>query len=125
MRRLLVGMSAGLVLLGGAAPGFAGDLSAAPPADPTPRGARPSAPGAPPTAGTDRGAAKPKSRRVLIFGTTIVGDVLKPTIEKSMPWQNPPAFRTNATPLAHDFTQELLAPLDRDQILRETDDHAH
>jgi hypothetical protein len=98
---------------------------AAPPADPTPRGARPAAPGAPPTAGADRGAVKPKSRRVLIFGTTIVGDVLKPTIEKSMPWQNPPAFRANAAPLAHDFTQELLAPLDRDQILRETDDHAH
>ena len=84
------------------------------------------APPAPPTAsGTERGAAKPKSRRVLIFGTTIVGDVLKPTIEKSMPWQNPPAVRTNATPLAHDFTQELLAPLDRDQILHEADDHAH
>jgi hypothetical protein len=98
---------------------------AAPPADPMPRPARPAAPGAPPTAGADRGAAKPKSRRVLIFGTTIVGDVLKPTIEKSMPWQNPPAFRANAAPLAHDFTQELLAPLDRDQILRETDDHAH
>ena len=98
---------------------------AAPPVDPTPRPARPTAPGAPPTAGTARGAAKPKSRRVLIFGTTIVGDVLKPTIEKSMPWQNPPAFRANATPLTHDFTQELLAPLDRDQILRETDDHAH
>ncbi len=98
---------------------------AAPPADPTPRGVRPSAPSAIPTAGADRGAAKPKSRRVLIFGTTIVGDVLKPTIEKSMPWQNPPAFRANAAPLAHDFTQELLAPLDRDQILRETDDHAH
>ena len=98
---------------------------AAPPADPTPRGARPAAPGAPPTAGADRGAAKPKSRRVLIFGTTIVGDVLKPTIEKSIPWQNPPAFRTSTTPLAHDFTQELLAPLDRDQILHEADDHAH
>ncbi len=89
------------------------------------REARPAVPGAPPTAGADRGAAKPKSRRVLIFGTTIVGDVLKPTIEKSMPWQTPPAFRANATPLTHDFTQELLAPLDRDQILRETDDHAH
>jgi hypothetical protein len=88
---------------------------AAPPADPTPR----------PTAGADRGAAKPKSRRVLIFGTTIVGDVLKPTIVKSIPWQNPPAFRANAAPLAHDFTQELLAPLDRDQILHEADDHAH
>jgi len=99
---------------------------AAPPADPTPRGARPVAPGAPPTAsGTERGAAKSKPRRVLIFGTTIVGDVLKPTIEKSMPWQNPPAFRTNATPLAHDFTQELLAPLNRDQLLHEADDHAH
>ena len=46
-------------------------------------------------------------------------------IEKSMPWQNPPAFRANAAPLAHDFTQELLAPLDRDQILHEADDHAH
>lgn len=98
---------------------------AAPPADPTPRGARPVAPGAPPTAGVDRGAVKPKSRRVLIFGTTIVGDVLKPTIEKSIPWQNPPAFRANAAPLTHDFTQELLAPLDRDQILHEADDHAH
>jgi hypothetical protein len=98
---------------------------AAPPTNPTPRGARPVAPGAPPTASVDRGAAKPKSRRVLIFGTTIVGDVLKPTIEKSIPWQNPPAFRTNAAPLTHDFTQELLAPLDRDQILHEADDHAH
>ena len=84
------------------------------------------APGALPTAsGTERGAAKPKPRRVLIFGTTIVGDVLKPTIEKSIPWQNPPAFRANAAPLTHDFTQELLAPLDRDQILHEADDHAH
>lgn len=95
-------------------------------ADPIPRGTRPAAPDTPPTAsGPERRAAKPKPRRVLIFGTTIVGDVLKPTIEKSLPWQNPPAFRTNATPLAHDFTQELLAPLDRDRILRETDDHAH
>ena len=91
------------------------DALAAPPADPTPR----------PTAGAERGAAKTKTRRVLIFGTTIVGDVLKPTIEKSMPWQDPPAFRANAAPLVHDFTRELLAPLDRDQILREADDHAH
>jgi hypothetical protein len=79
----------------------------------------------PPPSGPDRPAAKPKSRRVVIFGTTIVGDVLKPPIDKTVPWQSPPVFRTNAAPLSHDFTRELLTPLDRDQILRDSGDHAH
>jgi hypothetical protein len=68
---------------------------------------------------------KTKPRRVIIFGTTIVGDVLTPTIEKSVPWQRPAAFRSNAAPLTHDFTIELLTPLDRNEILREMDGHEH
>lgn len=75
-------------------------------------------PPAPPT-------KKTKPRRVIIFGTTIVGDVLKPTIEKTVPWQRPAAFRSNAAPLTHDFTTELLTPLDRNAILREMEDHEH
>lgn len=95
--------------------------SPAPPAARKPPLAKPSPPSAPP----DRPAAKPKPRRVLIFGTTIVGDVLKPPIDKTVPWQSPPAFRTNAAPLSHDFTRELLTPLDREQILRDAGDHEH
>ncbi len=68
---------------------------------------------------------KTKPRRVIIFGTTIVGDVLTPTIEKTVPWQRPAAFRSNAAPLTHDFTIELLTPLDRNEILREKDGHEH
>ncbi len=79
----------------------------------------------PPSAAPDRPTAKPKPRRILIFGTTIVGDVLKPPIDKTVPWQSPPAFRTNAAPLSHDFTRELLTPLDREQILRDAGEHEH
>ncbi|MFZ5863377.1 MAG: hypothetical protein ACOYXR_11120 [Nitrospirota bacterium] len=68
---------------------------------------------------------KSKPRRVIIFGTTIVGDVLTPTTERPVPWQRPAAFRSNAAPLVHDFTVELLTPLDRGAILRETNDHEH
>lgn len=67
--------------------------------------------------------AKPKSRRVIIFGTTIVGDVLNPTIDKTVPWQRPAAFQSEAAPLDHDFTTELLTPLDRDAILRNAEEH--
>jgi len=69
--------------------------------------------------------AKTKPRRVIIFGTTIVGDVLKPPIEKTVPWQRPEAFRSNTAPLVHDFTTELLTPLDRDAILRDAGEHTH
>jgi hypothetical protein len=61
---------------------------------------------------------------VIIFGTTIVGDVLKPPVDKTVPWQRPAAFRSNAPPLAHDFMTELLTPLDRDAILRDAGEHA-
>lgn len=86
-----------------AAPTFAAP-AAAPPATPSAKSESPA-------------ASKPKSRRVLIFGTTIVGDVLKPTFERTVPWQNPPAFRSDAPPLMHDFTKELLEPLDRRQVV--------
>jgi hypothetical protein len=66
---------------------------------------------------------KTKPRRVIIFGTTIVGDVLTPTIEKTISWQRPAAFRSDAAPLAHDFMTELLTPLDRDAILRDANGH--
>lgn len=69
--------------------------------------------------------AKPKSRRVIIFGTTIVGDVLKPTIDKTVPWQRPAAFRAGVDPLDHDFTIELLTPLNRDAILQDAEEHGH
>ena len=68
---------------------------------------------------------KNKPRRVIIFGTTIVGDVLKPPIDKTIPWQRPAAFQSNAPPLAHDFMTELLTPLDRDAILRDAGEHTH
>lgn len=68
---------------------------------------------------------KTKPRRVIIFGTTIVGDVLTPTIEKTVPWQRPAAFRSDAAPLAHDFMTELLTPLDRDAILQDADSPGH
>ncbi len=87
------------------------------------------APGRTPAADSGTQPAPPtkktKPRRVIIFGTTIVGDVLKPTIEKTVPWQRPAAFRSNAAPLTHDFTTELLTPLDRNAILREMEDHEH
>jgi hypothetical protein len=67
--------------------------------------------------------AKTKPRRVIIFGTTIVGDVLKPPIEKTVPWQRPAAFQSNTAPLAHDFMTELLTPLDRDAILQDEGEH--
>ncbi len=97
---------------------------AASPRSPAARNPVAAKPGPPPS-GPDRPAAKHKSRRVVIFGTTIVGDVLKHPIDKTVPWQSPPVFRTNAAPLSHDFTRELLTPLDRDQILRDAGDHAH
>jgi hypothetical protein len=70
---------------------------------------------------------KPKSkpRRVIIFGTTIVGDVLTPPIEKTVPWQRPADFRADSAPLTHDFTTELLTPLDRNAILREAGENDH
>lgn len=68
---------------------------------------------------------KPKPRRVIIFGTTIVGDVLKPPIHKTVPWQRPAAFQATAAPLAHDFMSELLTPLDRDAILQDEGAHPH
>jgi hypothetical protein len=72
-------------------------------------------------------AAKPKAkpRRVIILGTTIVGDVLTPPIERTVPWQRPAAFRSNAAPLTHDFTAELLTPLDRNAILRQAGERGH
>ncbi|MBI3608900.1 MAG: hypothetical protein HY207_13130 [Nitrospirae bacterium] len=109
-----------IVLTAIVAPDAAWAASPAPPAARNPPVAKPSPPSA-----ADRPAAKPKPRRVLIFGTTIVGDVLKPPIDRTVPWQSPPAFRTNAAPLAHDFTRELLTPLDREQILRDAGDHTH
>ncbi|MFZ5876963.1 MAG: hypothetical protein ACOYXU_11220 [Nitrospirota bacterium] len=97
---------------------LAGGAEGAPPAPPQNR--------APATdAATPQPAKKTKPRRVIIFGTTIVGDVLTPTIEKTVPWQRPAAFRSNAAPLTHDFTVELLTPLDRNAILREMDGHEH
>ena len=72
-----------------------------------------------------RGDTKPKSRRVLIFGTTIVGDVLKPPVDRTIPWQGPPAFLLNPAPLTHDFTRELLTPLDRERLMRDIGDHGH
>ncbi len=74
----------------------------------------------------DQPPTKPKAkpRRVIIFGTTIVGDVLKPPVDKTVPWQRPAAFRSNAPPLTHDFMTELLTPLDRDAILRDAGEHA-
>jgi hypothetical protein len=68
---------------------------------------------------------KPKPRRVIIFGTTIVGDVLKPPIDRTVPWQRPAAFQSTAAPLAHDFMSELLTPLDRDAILQDEGEHPH
>lgn len=68
---------------------------------------------------------KPKPRRVIIFGTTIVGDVLKPPIDKTVPWQRPAAFQSTAAPLAHDFMSEVLTPLDRDAILQDEGAHPH
>lgn len=68
---------------------------------------------------------KTKPRRVIIFGTTIVGDVLTPTIERTIPWQRPAAFRSDGAPLAHDFMTELLTPLDRDAIIRDAEGHGH
>jgi hypothetical protein len=68
---------------------------------------------------------KPKPRRVIIFGTTIVGDVLKPTTDKTVPWQRPAAFREGVDPLDHDFTIELLTPLNRDAILQDAGEHGH
>jgi hypothetical protein len=97
-------------------------------------GAEAAPPGSPPQTrapAADSGTTPPqatkktKPRRVIIFGTTIVGDVLTPTIEKTVPWQRPAAFRSNAAPLTHDFTVELLTPLDRNEILREKDGHEH
>ncbi|MEO5657452.1 MAG: hypothetical protein ABIO65_03445 [Nitrospiria bacterium] len=68
--------------------------------------------------------AKRTPRRILIFGTTIVGDVLQPTFEKTVPWQSPPAFQADAEPLTHDFTKELLEPLDRQRIVPQ-EEHGH
>jgi hypothetical protein len=97
---------------------LAGGSEAATPAQPQNR--------APATdAASSQSAKKSKPRRVIIFGTTIVGDVLTPTIDKTVPWQRPAAFRSNAAPLTHDFTIELLTPLDRNEILREMDGHEH
>jgi hypothetical protein len=93
---------------------------AAPPPVAAPQNRAPAA-----ATGAPQPTKKTKPRRVIIFGTTIVGDVLKPTIEKTVPWQRPAAFRSNAAPLTHDFTVELLTPLDRNAILRETEDHEH
>jgi hypothetical protein len=90
-----------------------------------PPGQSPAAAEAPVTRDQPAPKAKTKPRRVIIFGTTIVGDVLKPSIEKSVPWQRPAAFRSDAAPLAHDFTTELLTPLDRDAILRDAGEHTH
>jgi hypothetical protein len=102
--------------------GLPAAVDAAPPSGATPQGRPPAADsGTPPPQPTK----KAKPRRVIIFGTTIVGDVLKPTIDKTVPWQRPAAFRSNSAPLTHDFTTELLTPLDRNAILRETDDHEH
>lgn len=100
--------------------GLADATEAAPPPGATPQSRAPAV-----DSGTQPAPAakKAKPRRVIIFGTTIVGDVLKPTIEKTVPWQRPAAFRSNAAPLTHDFTIELLTPLDRNAILREADDH--
>ncbi len=91
----------------------------------TPPPKRPAAAEAP--ARPDQTSSKPKAkpRRVIIFGTTIVGDVLTPTIEKTVSWQRPAAFRSDAAPLAHDFMTELLTPLDRDAILQDAEGHGH
>ncbi len=94
---------------------------------PAPAGGAPAKPAAAAQAPVtkDQTAPKPKGkpRRVIIFGTTIVGDVLKPPIDKTVPWQRPAAFQSNAPPLAHDFMTELLTPLNRDAILRDAGEH--
>ncbi len=100
--------------------GLAAVAEAAPSLGTTPQGRAPAS-----DSGTPQPTKKTKPRRVIIFGTTIVGDVLKPTIEKTVPWQRPAAFRSNTAPLTHDFTVELLTPLDRNAILRKMDDHEH
>ncbi|MEW6682390.1 MAG: hypothetical protein AB1451_05625 [Nitrospirota bacterium] len=94
------------------------------PALAAPSGQAPPAAQAPVTRDQPASKTKTKPRRVIIFGTTIVGDVLKPPIEKTVPWQRPAAFQSNAAPLAHDFLTELLTPLDRDAILQDAGDHA-
>lgn len=91
----------------------------------TPPPKRPAAVETPARAEQPLSKPKTKPRRVIIFGTTIVGDVLTPTTEKTVPWQRPAAFRSDAAPLTHDFTTELLTPLDRDAILRDADGHDH
>jgi hypothetical protein len=96
-------------------------------------GAASLAEGAPPGPATQTPASKPqaaspskpKPRRVIIFGTTIVGDVLKPPIDRTVPWQRPAAFQSTAAPLSHDFMSELLTPLDRDAILQDEGAHPH
>lgn len=102
---LVVGLATGLVTSAGAA-------SPSPPAQ-LPAGEAPPA------------KANSTPRRVIILGTTIVGDVLKPPIEKTVPWQRPAAFRSSAAPLNHDFATELLTPLDRNAILRDGAGHEH
>jgi len=62
---------------------------------------------------------KSRSRRVVILGTTIVGEVLTPPIDRAVPWRGPARDRLIAAPAQPDFSQELLKPLDRERILRE------
>lgn len=104
----------GLAVFGGAASAVGAPL---------PDGERPSRLSAAPPA-PSAPSAKRTPRRILIFGTTIVGDVLQPTFEKTVPWQGPPAFQPDAEPLTHDFTKELLEPLDRERIAP-PEEHGH
>lgn len=71
----------------------------------------------------DQPPLKSKSRRVVVLGTTIVGEALTPPVDRTVPWRNPTKDHLNAAPAQHDFSQELLKPLDRERILREAQPH--